>query len=71
MDTKSLIIDIAITQESTNVMLSKLIINIEMKGTLTGYIFSSIVSEIAYSIALKMTASIEGGIMLCLTEKNN
>lgn len=92
------------TQEATNAMISKLIAHFETEGTIIGYTFSSIVSEMAslsdpvrnacaqlyqkmqdiyfnklitdgfskdmaYSIALMMTASIEGGIMLCLTQK--
>ena len=35
------------TQEATNAMISKLIDNFETEGTLTGYTFSSIVSEMA------------------------
>ncbi|WP_342507933.1 TetR/AcrR family transcriptional regulator [Sporosarcina sp. FSL K6-2383] len=92
------------TQEATHAMVSKLIVNFEAEGTITGYTISSMVSEMAslsdpvrmacaqlyqkmqdiyfqklvadgfskdaaYSIALMMTASIEGGIMLCLTQK--
>lgn len=92
------------TQEATNAMISKLINNFEKEGTLTGYTFSSMVSEMAtlsdpvrnacaqlyqeiqdiymekleadgfskdkaHSLALMMTASIEGGMMLCLTQK--
>ncbi|MBM7599758.1 TetR/AcrR family transcriptional repressor of lmrAB and yxaGH operons [Virgibacillus halotolerans] len=91
------------TEEATNAMISKLIVNFETEGTITGYTFSSIVSEMASlsdpvrnacaqlyqkmqdiysnklvedglsqdtanSIALMMTASIEGGMMLCLTQ---
>lgn len=94
------------TQEATNAMISKLITSFEKEGTLTGYTFSSIVSEMAslsepvrsawaqlykkmqdiyvnklvadgisndtaYSIALMMTASIEGGMMLCLSQKSS
>jgi TetR/AcrR family transcriptional regulator, lmrAB and yxaGH operons repressor len=93
------------TQEATKAMIEKLIINLETEGTITGYTFTSIVSEMAslsdpvshacaqlyqkiqdiyfnklvadgflndtaYSIALMMTASIEGGMMLCLTQKS-
>ncbi|MEH7546008.1 TetR/AcrR family transcriptional regulator [Neobacillus vireti] len=92
------------TQEATNRMIEKLIVNFETEGTITGFTFSSIISEIASlsetvrgaysdlyskiqgiysnklaadglpkesaeSIALMMTASMEGGIMLCLTKK--
>lgn len=92
------------TQEATIAMLEILIVNLETEGTITGYTFSSIVSEMAslsdpvrnasahlyqkiqdiyfkklvadgfssntaYSIALMMTASIEGGMLLCLTKK--
>ncbi|ALC87030.1 transcriptional regulator [Bacillus sp. FJAT-22090] len=92
------------TQEATIAMISKLIDSFETEGTLTGYTFSSMVSEMAslsdpvrnacaqlyqeiqdiymeklvadgfskdkaQSIALMMTASIEGGMMLCLTQK--
>ena len=94
------------TQEATEAMISKLIVSFETEGTITGYTFSSIVSEMAslsdpvrnacaqlyqkiqdiylhklvadgfsedaaYSIALMMTASIEGGMMLCLTRKTS
>ncbi|KMT21908.1 TetR/AcrR family transcriptional regulator [Clostridium cylindrosporum] len=92
------------TEEATRATIDKLILDFETKGTITGYTFSSIVSEMASlsdpareacanlyhkiqdiyfnklladgfekekasSIALMMTASIEGGMMLCLTEK--
>ncbi|RDW20125.1 TetR/AcrR family transcriptional regulator [Oceanobacillus arenosus] len=92
------------TQEATNAMISKLIDNFEMEGTLIGYTFSSMVSEMASlsdpvrnacaklytemqtiyyhklvadgfsndeasSTALMVTASIEGGMLLCLTQK--
>ncbi|MDQ0882277.1 hypothetical protein QFZ73_003288 [Peribacillus sp. V2I11] len=91
--------------EATNSMIDKLIVNLESEGTITGYTFSSMVSEMAtlsdpvrkacaelyakiqgiyfkklmedgYSkelasnIALMMTASIEGAMMLCLAEKS-
>ncbi|WP_338452283.1 TetR/AcrR family transcriptional regulator [Niallia oryzisoli] len=94
------------TQDAAIAMIEKIIKNLETEGTLTGYTFSSIVSEMAllsdavrnacgelyqeiesiyfnkltadgfseesaYSIALMMTASIEGGIMLCLTQKTS
>ena len=87
-------------------MISKLVASFETEGTLTGYTFGSIVSEMAslsepvriacaqlyqkmqdiymnklvadglpedtaYSVALMMTASIEGGMMLCLTRKTS
>ncbi len=94
------------TQEATQAMIEKLVADFEREGTITGYTFSSIVSEMAalsepvlnacsdlytkiqglyseklvadgfsketaHSIALMMTASIEGGIMLCLTQKTS
>ena len=94
------------TQEATKAMISKLVASFETEGTLTGYTFGSIVSEMAslsepvriacaqlyqkmqdiymnklvadglpedtaYSVALMMTASIEGGMMLCLTRKTS
>ncbi|WP_394232307.1 TetR/AcrR family transcriptional regulator [Niallia oryzisoli] len=94
------------TKKATNAMIEKIIHNLETEGTLTGYTFSSIVSEMALlsdavrnacaelyqeieniyvnkltadgyskenarSIALLMTASIEGGMMLCLTQKTS
>ncbi|OAB40582.1 transcriptional regulator [Paenibacillus macquariensis subsp. defensor] len=93
------------TEEATQYMIDKLIHNLEKDGTITGYTFSSIVSEMAtvsepvrhacsalyeniqqifcaslvtdgYSnesasdIALLMTASIEGAMMLCLTQQS-
>jgi len=93
------------TQEATQFMLNKLIHNLETGGKLTGYTFSSIVSEMATvsepvreacnslyeniqtiyytklaaedfsneaanDIALLMTASIEGAIMLCQTQRS-
>jgi TetR/AcrR family transcriptional repressor of lmrAB and yxaGH operons len=93
------------TQEATESMLKQLIHNLETDGTLTGYTFSSIVSEmatvsepvrqacsslyeniqhiyytklitegfshdVASDIALWMTASIEGAIMLCQTQQS-
>jgi TetR/AcrR family transcriptional repressor of lmrAB and yxaGH operons len=92
------------TQEATQAMIQKLVTDFDREGTLTGYTFSSMVSEMAslsepvrnacsllytkiegiysnklvedgfsketaHSIALMMTASIEGGMMLCLTQK--
>lgn len=92
------------TIEATQAMISKLIAVFDQEGTIAGYTFNSIVSEMASlsepvrnacsslytkiqgiyaakliddgfsdvkakSIALMMTASIEGGMMLCLTEK--
>ena len=94
------------TQKAATAMISKLVANFENEGTIAGYTFSSIVSEMAslsdpvriacaqlyqkiqeiylnkliedgfskeaaYSIALMMTASIEGGMMLCLTQKSS
>ncbi|MEK5399942.1 TetR/AcrR family transcriptional regulator [Paenibacillus nitricinens] len=93
------------TQEATQFMLNKLIHNLETEGKLTGYTFSSIVSEmatvsepvrqacnslyeniqtiyytklttegfsneLASDIALWMTTSIEGAIMLCQTQRS-
>ncbi|MGG3448522.1 TetR/AcrR family transcriptional regulator [Domibacillus aminovorans] len=93
------------TQEATHAMIEKLITNLETDGTITGYTFSSIVSEMASlsepvrnacgalyekiqdiyrnklltdgfsiesasSVSLFMTASIEGAMMLCLTQKS-
>lgn len=92
------------TLEAMDAMIGKLIVHFETEGTLIGYTFSSIVSEMAalsdpvriacaqlyqkmqdiyfnklvadglskdkaQSFALMMTASIEGGMMLCLTQK--
>lgn len=94
------------TQEAIQAMIEKLVADFERTGTLTGYTFSSMVSEMgalsdtvrhacsslytkieviyvnkliadgfskemAHSIAVMMTASIEGGIMLCLTQKSS
>lgn len=94
------------TQTATQAMIEKLVVQFERDGTIIGYTFSSIVSEIgslsepvriacalsftkieeifshklvadgfsreaANSIALMMTASIEGGIMLCLAQKTS
>jgi TetR/AcrR family transcriptional regulator, lmrAB and yxaGH operons repressor len=91
------------TQEATKAMIEKLVADFDQKGTITGYTFTSIVSEMAslsetirnacallysniqgiyskklegdgftkehaHSMALMMTALIEGGIMLCLTQ---
>lgn len=91
-------------QEGIKAMIEKLVVHYETEGTITGYTFSSIVSEMAslsepvrqaceelykkieiiyrnklvsdgysketaYTIALMITASIEGAMMLCLTEK--
>ncbi|MDH6372692.1 TetR/AcrR family transcriptional repressor of lmrAB and yxaGH operons [Paenibacillus sp. PastF-3] len=93
------------TQEATQFLVNKLIHNLETEGKLTGYTFSSIVSEmatvsepvrqacnslyenlqtiyytklttedfsneVANDIALLMTASIEGAIMLCQTQQS-
>ena len=95
------------TQEATKAMIEKLVADFDHEGTITGYTFSSIVSEMAslsepvrnacaliytprfkefisnklvadgfskesaHSISLMMTASIEGGMMLCLTQKTS
>ncbi|RHW40136.1 TetR/AcrR family transcriptional regulator [Lysinibacillus yapensis] len=94
------------TREAATAMIEKMIVNFEKEGTLTGYTFSSIVSEMASlsepvrhacaelyekiqyiyvkklvddgfssdmanSISLLMTASIEGGMMLCLTKNTS
>lgn len=93
------------TKEAIQSILDKLIYNFETEGTIIGYTFSSIVSEMATvsepvrkacsalyeniqhiycaklitegfsnesasAIALLMTASIEGAMMLCLTQKS-
>ena len=93
------------TEEAAKVMIEKLIVNFETEGTITGYTFSSIVSEMAslndpvreacaalyqkihdiyysklaedgfskeraHSLALMMTASVEGAMLLCLTQKS-
>ncbi|MEH7113973.1 TetR/AcrR family transcriptional regulator [Neobacillus niacini] len=92
------------TKEASKAMIEKLVVNFETEGTITGYTFSSIVSEMAslsdpvrnacahlyqkiqgiyldklladgfskekaHSIAVMMTATIEGGMLLCLTQK--
>jgi len=94
------------TKDATQSMIDKLIHTLDRDGTITGYTFSSIVSEMAtvsepvrhecgalyeniqqiYSaklvtdglsiesasaIALLMTASIEGAMMLCLTQQSS
>ena len=94
------------TQEATQAMIDKLVVDFEREGTIAGSTFTSIVSEMgslsepvrdscsdlyskmqeiysiklvadgfsketAHSIALMITASIEGGIMLCLTQKES
>jgi TetR/AcrR family transcriptional regulator, lmrAB and yxaGH operons repressor len=94
------------TQTATQAMIEKLVAQFDREGMITGYTFSSIVSEMgslsepvrnacdlsftkiqeiysnklvadgfsketAHSIALLMTAFIEGGIMLCLTKKTS
>ncbi len=91
------------TKEATQAMIEKLIVHFETEGTIVGYTFSSIVSEMAslsepvrnacsllyskmqriysnklvadgfstetaHSIALTMVATIEGGMLLCLTQ---
>ncbi|MFC2947966.1 TetR/AcrR family transcriptional regulator [Virgibacillus sediminis] len=91
------------TEEALEAMIEKLVADFERDGTITGYTFASIVSEMgslnepvreacsdlytriqgiyadklmgdgfsqgdADSISLMLTASIEGGVMLCLTK---
>ncbi|RIE03116.1 TetR/AcrR family transcriptional regulator [Cohnella faecalis] len=93
------------TIEAAQAMIDKLIYSLETEGTLSGFTFSSIVSEMATvsepvrhacsalyeniqsiyyaklvtdgfsnesasALALLMTASIEGAMMLCLTQKS-
>ena len=93
------------TEAATLAMLEKLVHNLEQDGTITGYTFSSMVSEMATmsepvrnacsalyeniqhiymeklvaegfsiksatDISLLMSASIEGAMMLCLTQKS-
>ena len=105
-DTEEIFRQYPSTQIATQAMIEKLVIQFEREGMITGYTFSSIVSEMgslsepvrhacdlsftkiqeiysnklvadgfsketAHSIALMMTASIEGGIMLCLTKKTS
>jgi TetR/AcrR family transcriptional regulator, lmrAB and yxaGH operons repressor len=104
-DTKEIFERYPTTQEATKAMIEQLIVHLETEGTIAGYTFSSIVSEMAAlsdpvrhacaqlyqkiqdvyfnklvadgfstdtasSIALMMTASIEGSMMLCLTQKS-
>ena len=106
MDIKEIFKRYPTTKEATKGMIEKLIVTFETEGTITGYTFSSIVSEMAslsdpvrnacahlyqkiqgiylnklladgfsketaHSIAVMMTASIEGGMMLCLTQKTS
>ncbi|AIQ38494.1 transcriptional regulator [Paenibacillus sp. FSL R5-0345] len=94
------------TQEAIQFMIDKLILSLETEGTITGYTFSSIVSEMATvsepvrkacsllyeniqsiyraklvsdgftnesasTIAMWMIASIEGAMMLCLTQQSS
>ncbi|MFE4351921.1 TetR/AcrR family transcriptional regulator [Peribacillus butanolivorans] len=94
------------TQAATQAMIEELVVQYDRDGMITGYTFSSIVSEMGSlsepvrnacdqsftniqeiysnklvadgfskettdSISLMMTASIEGGIMLCLTKKTS
>jgi len=94
------------TQEATQAIIEKLITDLETEGTITGYTFSSIVSEMATlsepvrnacgalyekiqdifraklltdgfsmesaaSFSLFMNASIEGAMMLCLTQQSS
>jgi TetR/AcrR family transcriptional regulator, lmrAB and yxaGH operons repressor len=93
-------------QEAMNAMIDQLIVTFETEGTVKGYTFSSMVSEMgslsdpvrnaynqlyqkiqsiyytkliadglskemANSVALMMTASVEGGILLCLAQKTS
>ena len=92
-------------EEATHAIIEKLIMKLEIEGTLSGYTFNSIVSEMASlsepvrnacgalyekiqdiyrnkllndgfsiesatSVSLFMLASIEGAMMLCLTQKS-
>ncbi len=94
------------TKDATTAMIDQLIVHFETEGTIVGYTFSSIVSEmaslsepvrnacsslykkmeqiyssklvadgfsreVAESIALAMVATVEGGMMLCLTQKSS
>ncbi|MEH7225290.1 TetR/AcrR family transcriptional regulator [Bacillus sp. JJ1566] len=94
------------TNEATKAMIDKVIGHFETEGTIAGYTFSSIVSEMASlsepvrntcsllyskmqriysnklvadgfsvktadSIALTMVATVEGGMMLCLTQNSS
>lgn len=94
------------TKEAINAMIDQLIVHFETEGTIAGYTFSSIVSEMASlsepvrhacsllyakmqsiytnklvedgfsteaaeSLALTMVATVEGGMMLCLTQKSS
>lgn len=94
------------TLEAIQAMIEKLVVDFDREGTIAGYTFSSMVSEMAslsepvrnacsdlytkiqglysnklvadgfskesaHSLALMMTASIEGGMMLCLTQKSS
>ncbi|WP_301173529.1 TetR/AcrR family transcriptional regulator [Brevibacillus nitrificans] len=105
-DTEDIFSRYQTAQEATQALIEKLVTDFEREGTITGYTFSSIVSEIAslndpvlyacsslytkieeiyskklvadgfsaeaaHSSALLLTASIEGGIMLCLTKKSS
>lgn len=105
-DMKEIFKNYSSTLDATQAMIEKLIDQYDRNGMITGYTFSSIVSEIgslsepvrtvcalsftkieeiysnklvadgfseetAHSVALMMTASIEGGIMLCLTKKTS
>jgi len=105
MDIESIFQKHLSTKEATHAIIERLIMNIDNDGTLTGYTFSSIVSEMATlsepvrnacgalyekiqdiyrtklltdgfsnesasSVSLFMIASIEGALMLCLTQKS-
>ncbi|MDM5334271.1 TetR/AcrR family transcriptional regulator [Ureibacillus composti] len=104
MDIEGIFNENPTTEEATSTMIEKLIVQYETEGTISGYTFSSIVSEMsalsvpvrrayadlyekmqriyadklindgiseerAISIAMMMTASIEGAMMLSLTQK--
>lgn len=105
MDIESIFQQYQSTHEATEAVIEKLITILETEGTITGYTFSSIVSEMASlsepvrkacgalyekiqdiyrnklltdgfsnesaaSVSLFMLASIEGAMMLCLTQKS-
>ena len=105
MDIEDIFREYPNTKEAVNAMIGKLVSQFELEGTITGYTFSSIVSDMdalsepvqnacaklyqdiqnvysrklresglpiekAQSFALIMTATIEGGMLLCLTQKS-
>ena len=104
-DTEAIFERYPTTREAAAAVIEKLIHSLQTEGTLTGYTFSSIVSEMASlsdpvrnacarlyqqiediyeeklladgfsqeaatSLALMMTASVEGALLLCLTRKS-